>query len=260
MPKQGDYDLSYVEKLKDIKIEICEEYHGSKQHHKMRCLLCAYEWVATPIAKVRCYNKHKMVGCPKCTAKQKYENERAQNLSQLQERFEIISDYDGKYSGDKTSQAIPITVRNKSCGHLFTSSSKNLLTRDVVCPICNNYAKRAKFQQFNKDRHEEYIKTAELWDAYRHKVYMATRRTYTNHKDKINPDNLPRGLAGEEGAYHLDHVVPVRWCFEHYIPIKTCAHYTNLQMLHWNDNVGSRDRLKDGIDLPDIFLPYINNQ
>lgn len=86
---------------------------------------------------------------------------------------------------------------------------------------------------------------------------MTTRSTYHKHKATINPKTLLRGLAGQEGAYHLDHIVPVRWCFEHYIPIDVCAHYTNLQMLHWNDNVGSRDKIKEG-KVPLIFQPYIS--
>jgi len=159
--------------------------------------------------------------------------------------------------GDMNSTALNVNVRNKQCGHTFTSTSKNLLTRDVVCPICNKEEKIKRLNANSKARSVEYHKTADLWDSYRHRVYMKTRSTYHKHKAIINPTNLPRGKAGREGAYHLDHIVPVRWCFEHDVPAEICADHTNLQMLHWNDNVGSRDKLKENIKTPNIFIKYM---
>lgn len=100
-------------------------------------------------------------------------------------------------------------------------------------------------------------KQLDIWDKYRHQVYMATRATYRKHKALINPLELPCGKAGQKGAYHLDHIVPVRYCFEHNIPPKACGHYTNLQMLSWKENITIHDNLKEGIDVPNILKPYI---
>lgn len=242
MPLSGDYDFTYPSKLKAIKITLVDTFIGAKNFHLMECDICKHKWTATPLSKLQNFKKHKMYGCPLCTSKQKHKQTREANIAQLQIRFNILSEYDGRVVQDISNEPLNVTVQNKDCGHTFTSSSKNLLTRNVICPVCNKQRKREKFQQYNIDRSEVYMQTAELWDQYRHKVYMATRRTYYKHKDTINPQNLPRGLAGEEGAYQLDHIKSVRWCFENYVPVKDCANKSNLQMLTWEDNLSKHNK------------------
>lgn len=258
MPRSGDIDNSYPEKLKTIGITLLEEFCGAKKHHKMKCDVCNYEWIATPISKLQNFKKWGRGGCPECTQKEQFQETRKQNIQIILDRgFEILSDYNGSRAMDREGTSTSITVKNKTCGHVFTTDAKNFIARNINCPTCNNAVKRAKFQQFNIDRSVEYMKTAELWDQYRHKVYMATRRTYYKYSSIINPNNLPRGLAGQEGAYHLDHKVPVRWCFEHYVPVNICAHVDNLQMLHWLENLETKDNIKEDVEIPPIFKPYI---
>lgn len=163
---------------------------------------------------------------------------RPRNIERLQKRFDILSEFDGSYYRNNIPTSV--TVRNKICDHTFTSTAKNLLARNVNCPTCNKANKRAKFQQFNIERYKKFQETASDWQAYKHRVYMMTRSTYRKHHSLINPTNLPQGLAGTPGAYHLDHRVPVRYCFEHYISAEICAHKDNLQMLPWLDNIRKR--------------------
>lgn len=239
--------------LKSIGIQLLEPLKLVKSHHKMKCMTCSYEWIATPISKIQNYKKYQTNGCPSCLIKLKYQTNRNEALEKIEERnFTLLSDYNGNQQ-----QNVKIKVRNNICNHEFEVLPKNLITRNVNCPICNKAEKIKRLNANSKARSVEWHKTADIWDQYRHKVYMATRSTYRKFSNIINPLNLPRGLAGQEGAYHLDHIVPVRYCFEHYIPVEVCAHYTNLQMLHWNDNIGSRDNLKEGIEIPPIFKPYI---
>jgi hypothetical protein len=87
-------------------------------------------------------------------------------------------------------------------------------------------------------------------------VSALTEETYRNFKHIINPNNLPRGRAGVQGAYHLDHFVPTRYCFDNNIPPEVCADASNLQMLGWRENVGSRHNIKGVI--PPLFFKYIS--
>jgi len=257
MPKQGHYDNTYPDKLRTIGISLLEDFKGAKKHHLMECDICYYEFSATPISKLQNYKKHKMVGCPRCTNKLKYEIAREQNIQFiLNKGFEILSDWDGRRYDNKTDHTF-VKVKNTKCDHTFTSRAINLLTRDVNCPICNKEEKIKTLNASTKQRSEQWQETATEWQQYRNTVHNLTRITYTEHHQVINPTQLPRGKAGEDGAYHLDHIVPVRWCFEHKVPEEICAHNTNLQMLGWRENVGSRDKLKEGIDVPLILKHYV---
>ena len=259
MPTIGSYDLSYLNKLKAIKILIIGEYKGAKQHHLMECMICSHRWEATPISKIANHSKSGFKGCPQCTVRQKYKKSRQSNLTKLINKgFEIISEYDGSNCTSKQSIGIPVTVRNVQCGHTFTSSSKNLLSRNVNCPICAREYKNSVITASSKIRSQKWALSAPEWKRYRSEVTKLTRLAYRKHKSSINPTNLPTGRAGTEGAYHLDHIVPVRYCFDNNIPVTVCAHWSNLQMLGWRDNVGSRDKLKEGVEVPKILQQYIS--
>lgn len=72
---------------------------------------------------------------------------------------------------------------------------------------------------------------------YRNKVTKLTEQTYIMHKEKINPNNYIRSVAGVEGAYHLDHIISCRIGFDNDIPPEIISNVDNLQMLPWRDNV-----------------------
>src|SRR5574343_652407 len=71
------------------------------------------------------------------------------------------------------------------------------------------------------------------WQQYRRDARLLTTKIYNKHKHIINPLNLPRGLAGVEGAYHLDHIVPISHGFVYNIPVDEIAGINNLQMIPW---------------------------
>lgn len=263
MPRPGDIDTSYPVKLRDIGIELQEPFVGAKVHHQMKCMSCGHGWSATPISKLQNHKKWGKGGCPLCTHKVREAlmcDKRTQNLHTLQERgLEVISDYNGQYVKNIPGESVPldVTVKNTTCGHTFTASSKNLLTRGVVCPVCAREYKNSVLAASSKSRSEEWQKTASEWKLYKSTATKLTRTAYNQNKAIINPNDLPTGRAGTDGAYHIDHIVPIRYCFDNNIPADVCAHHTNLQMLGWRENVGSRDKLKEGCDVPAIFSSYI---
>ena len=89
---------------------------------------------------------------------------------------------------------------------------------------------------------EEYRKTLMKDDTpeykkYYGRVYRLTEKVYNSNIDSINPEGHTRGLCGVEGAYQLDHIIPVRFGFDNDIPPKVIADASNLQMLPWKDNL-----------------------
>jgi hypothetical protein len=261
MLKYKETDDSYVNKLRDIGIVLLQQYQGAKKHHEMKCMSCGHEWTATPISKIHNYKKWGSGGCPLCTQNknaQLRDNKRQQNIQLLKERgIEILSDWNGQYVQNIPNQSVPVSVviKNVKCGHIFTTSSKNLLSRNVNCPICNKEERVKTLNSSSIQRSDEWKKTASEWKIYKSAVTNLTRVNYKLHRNQINPNNLQQGKAGMLCAHHLDHIVPIRYCFNNNIPIDLCAHQDNLQILGWRENVGSRDKLKSII--PHIFNEYI---
>ena len=225
----------------------------------MRCIACNHEWTATPIAKLQAYKKHGAGGCPACSATRQRTNKlltRTANIKQLTDRgFQIISDWDGRNASGSKCTPIPVTVRQTSCGHTFTSNAVNLLRTDMECSVCGILERTGNINYWSDLNSIRWRQTAPEWKVYRSKVTAATRLTYNANKAKINPNNLPSGRAGTVGAYHVDHIVPVRWCFVHDVPPEVVADVSNLQMLPWLENVSSRDHIKG--DLPVTFHQYL---
>lgn len=260
MPRPGDIDTTYPAKLKQIGIELLEPFKGSKIHHLMKCMNCSHEWSATPLAKLQIsFKKYGVNGCPNCNlARQTAEKKisRAKNIKQLEDRgLEILSNWSGQRVADKNNTHVFVKIRNKRCGHVFESNAVNLLTRGVECPTCAKMY-LTNILNHNAERiHNKWAQTATDWQLYKSKVTSLTRKSYIANKKKINPNNLPQGRAGTKGAYHVDHIVPIRYCFENNIPAKLCSHPKNLQMLSWNDNIKYRNYLKESV--PEIFNGWL---
>lgn len=247
--------MEYQIRLNRAGVTLLEPLTQVKNKHLTQCNACGHIWTPTPLFITQTYKKHGTNGCPKCKEKrqkEKLDKIKNKNILEIESRgFTLLS------PREHVERQNDIEVQNNECGHIFTVRMGNLLSRDVKCPVCNTKRKRKQFQQWNVERQEEYRKTASEWDIYRHNVYMSTRRSYNKYHKIINPKNLPQGRAGTEGAYHLDHKVAVRYCFENNIPVEICAHPQNLQMLRWERNITARNKLKE---IPPIFYPYISSE
>lgn len=255
--------MNYADSLTQAGISLLEPLQQVKKHHYCKCNSCGHEFLATPLSITQIYKKWGTNGCKQCNLRRQSELKhtiRQANIQKLMDRgLEILSDWDGTTGEGRDSTPIDVTVKNTQCGHTFTSTSKNLLTRGVECPIC---AKQYRTNILNADserRSANWRQTASDWQIYKSEVTKLTRINYNTNKHSINPDNLPTGRAGTEGAYHVDHIIPIRYCFNNKIPVHICADKSNLQMLGWRENVGSRDRLKEGVKIPNVLKPYIHN-
>ncbi len=252
--------MTYSNRLLEIGITLLEPFTGAKSHHLMKCNNCSYEWTATPLSKTQAFKKYGYNGCPECNKVRIEERNsitRQQNIQTVLDRgFIINSPWDGRNSIGAECIPLIINVTNTRCGHTFDIAVSNLLRRNVECAICGPTKRITSATAWSKANSEEWQKTATPWRAYKAKVSNITKISYRQNKDKINPNNLPFGLAGTVGAHHLDHIVPMRYCFNNNIPEELCAHPDNLQILGWRENIGSRDNLKEYV--PNIFVDFIS--
>lgn len=248
---------SYTEELKQKnKIKLLEPFKGAKQHHEMECMVCTHVWKATPVSKKQTFRKYGVGGCPTCTAKLKKSKVLAAQqvvLDDLKSKGVVLL---SSFSGTLQSTTKKLKFKNLNCGHTFVSAPGNVINRGVTCPECGKRERTAIINKWSKNNSEKWRETATEWQIYKSMVTSHTERTYKQNEQIINPENLPRGLAGEDGKYHLDHIVPKRFCFENNIPPEICADASNLQMMGWRENVGSRNNLKGTV--PPMFMQYID--
>jgi len=132
-------------------------------------------------------------------------------------------------------------------GHKIAEGNRNHWAKNKKIPW--NKGKKTGQIPWNKGRRkEEHMEILDRDDPiyrdfkkYRNRVAVRTERTYQQFKEEINPNDFPRGKAGVDGAYHLDHIVTVREGFERQIPVEEISDKENLQMLPWLENIQKYD-------------------
>lgn len=256
MPVVGNVDATYPILLEqENKIKLLEPFKGAKKHHAMQCLTCNHVWSATPVSKRQTLKKRGSSGCPSCDAinrRTKTQHIQQKHIDELKERGVIILD---EFTTLRTTVS-KLKFKNVVCGHEFETYPGNVIEKKTTCTVCGKVDRTATVTAWSKANSAKWKETATEWQRYKAEVSSLTEQTYKLHKKRINPSNLPRGKAGAAGAYHLDHIVPKRFCFDNNIPPAVCADASNLQMIGWRENVGSRNHIKGSI--PPLFFQYIS--
>lgn len=75
------------------------------------------------------------------------------------------------------------------------------------------------------------------YKAYARKVHRLSGKTYTENIDIINPQRYTRTLCGVEGGWQLDHIIPIKECYESGLTPEQASDVGNLRMLPWRDNL-----------------------
>lgn len=242
----------YIEYLKnEVKLEILGKVKTSNDHHRLKCLLCENIIKVTPKSKVANFKKYGLAGCPKCTQKERYQEYTEKAIKRLKDMgYILLTDFKGKNK--------PITVINSkcSCGRSWTTQPERIFTGRSFCRPCNDDRKRKFFQDLNEERFRISLIGKEGYDQYQSEVRVLTERTYRENEEYINPNGHRRGLSGTEDAYHLDHIISIKYCFSNNIPVEVCAHRDNLQIIPWKSNAVKWKRPSNMF--PKIFWKYID--
>ena len=68
-------------------------------------------------------------------------------------------------------------------------------------------------------------------------VHGISQIVYQMNIDIINPNRHVRTLCGVDGGWQLDHIKPIKECFEKGLTPEEAASVDNLRMLPWRDNL-----------------------
>lgn len=172
-----------------------------------------------------------------------------------------LTDFGFEYiSGDYITSHSKISVRNPRCGHTFDVQYNNLFTNPNYCPACGNAIKykklsarnklgcppkaKAKWDAYNEKQRLDAIarRQSPEWNDWQMYAYIARSKSfsnYTKHTDKIDPNRI------RSPEFHIDHIVPVSYCFKNNIPVELCYSVENLTMSSAKENCGRKDKLNE---------------
>lgn len=108
---------------------------------------------------------------------------------------------------------------------------KSDVYRNKLKSVDRSYTQTEEYKdKFRKETTPEYRK-------YRNIVGKLSEKNYVKHFNYINPNNYPRTLAGVDGGYQLDHIKPIKECFDEGIDPEIASSVDNLRMLPWKENI-----------------------
>jgi hypothetical protein len=125
------------------------------------------------------------------------------------------------------------TCIGKECNITFTvnvASKKKYCSHSCQQRTSNVAAKGIGSRKMRNPATPEYKK-------YARQVHGLSQKVYEEYKDVINPNNYPRTLCGVEDGWQLDHITPIKECFEKGLSPQEAAQASNLRMLPWKDNL-----------------------
>ena len=79
--------------------------------------------------------------------------------------------------------------------------------------------------------------TTPAFKRYKNKVHQLSHKVYLENINIINPTRLSRTRAGVIDGYQLDHIKPIKKCFEERLTPEEASVVTNLQILPWKENL-----------------------
>lgn len=118
---------------------------------------------------------------------------------------------------EKTFVVVPSSTK-KYCSHSCQQKTANVASKGLGSRSIRN----PNIQEYTR---------------YARKVHHLSGKIYEGNKDIINPNNYTRTLCGVEGGWQLDHIIPIKECFEKGMSIEEAASINNLRMLPWKDNL-----------------------
>lgn len=121
----------------------------------------------------------------------------------------------------------------KDCNTTFTinqASKKKFCSHSCQQRTANVAGKGIGSRKIRNPNIKEYVR-------YARKVHRLSQKIYEENKDIINPNNYPRTLCGIKDGWQLDHILPIKKCFEKGLTENEASSVSNLRLLPWKENL-----------------------
>ena len=155
------------------------------------------------------------IGCPVCSGVKKKSTEEF-----VAEAKKIFPEFDYSLVNYHNAHA---KVEIICPTHGIFKQKPNAILNGVGCKECSvNRALETKIKNGTISNPEDRTD----YENYRKKVWRISNRNYKLHKEKINPENLPRSIK-----YHLDHIYPIQKGWINGKSAEEIGDWRNLQIL-----------------------------
>lgn len=198
--------------------------------------------------------------CPKCNRSISYKSKYAQNNAEKENRLckscmlkgRTYIDIHGEKNAQKRKEATANAHRGRSCpwniktaenrkkngGYVVSDSQKEKLSQNTFFrgKFDEEHPRIKKFLKDQNITFEEYQKRLTECEKYRRLVRRITDKQpihLLEHCEK-------RGRTGEDGAYHLDHIIQIKQGFIEKISPEIVGHISNLRFIPWRENLTRR--------------------
>jgi 5-methylcytosine-specific restriction endonuclease McrA len=96
------------------------------------------------------------------------------------------------------------------------------------------------------------------YQKYKRAVYSASRKTYNQHINLLNPDGLLLGRCGTPEAHQIDHKVPISIGYQLQIPVTVMAIIENLQLMTWKENLNKSNKQETNQEILNMLIEKTN--
>lgn len=229
-------------------VSYLEPYQGFRVKILMKCTKCEHEWKTTPQTIQQSNKKFNLNGCPECNYKRRYAEKQAENKAKIPPHIEVISEW----NGSRNFQGVEgkVLFRNTKCGHEFESYPSYIIAGKTDCTTCGDIKRTTKRNINNSLRR---VHDPKSWKQYQNDCHYASTKVFEANLQLFNPSGQERTVAGVEGGYQLDHILPKAVGYKLNIPYELISHIDNLQFIPWEQNRGHGAKLKG---IPAIFDEY----
>lgn len=145
-------------------------------------------------------------------------------------------------AGAKKGKACPSKIRRETriCAHPNCSNTFTVVPSKVrlyCCHRCHSLTLDNSHLQSPEVLKKRTKDTTPAYKRYKALVHRLSGYTYTENIDIINPNRYTRTLCGVENGWQLDHIIPIKECYEKGISPEDASSINNLRMLPWKDNL-----------------------
>ena len=140
----------------------------------------------------------------------------------------------GKPNLARVSKEIRVCA-HPDCSNTFTVVPSKV--RLYCCHRCHSLTLDNSHLQSPEVLKKRTKDTTPAYKRYKGLVHRLSGRTYTENIDIINPNRYTRTLCGVEDGWQLDHIIPIKECYERGMTPEEASDISNLRMLPWKDNL-----------------------
>jgi len=148
----------------------------------------------------------------------------------------------------------PVTAVCDNCGTIFERSIQQLNRQSFHnCQPCarKHVGNQIKGNQWgftsenSGENHPRWNPNKDDYQKYKADVMRITRRQDLSLLENYDK---PRGVCGVDGAYQLDHKLPVKYGYENNISPDVIGNISNLQIIPWKENRSKGYKISEEVE------------